>query len=82
MHALARGGDDGVLLRQRSPDDAFEGRNKGAARRARNAAIPDPQEFDDDPTLAIILKWGRKELWQVRRRGEWRDMCDSTDRGT
>ena len=53
----------------------FDGTRKGDARRARDAAIQDTFEFDNNQELAVILRWGDREVWQVRRNGEWRDIC-------
>lgn len=75
------GGHDRVLVRLRGADDVFEGRNKSAARRARNATIRDMADFDRDPQLAVVLKWANREVWQVRRDGSWLDVCMTKDRG-
>ena len=80
-HAAGTGGHPHALVMTRGPADVFEAASKGAARRLRDSAIPEPREFDDDERLAIILKWGDRTLWQVRREGEWRDLCVTVDRG-
>ena len=69
-------------MRLRSPDDVFEGRNKTAARRRRNATLRDPHDFDADEQLAVILRWGNREVWQVRRDRAWLDVCMTRDRGS
>ena len=77
MNAIgyAHGGVEGVLLQLRSPSDVFEGPSKRRARGARDAEILDTSRFDDDGRLAIIIKFRHREIWQVRREGEWVDVC-------
>lgn len=80
-YGAARGGLDQVLVMTRIPADVFSGATKRAVRSLRDAAITDTSDFDDDPRLAIILRWGRgREVLQVRREGAWRDLCVITDR--
>ena len=69
----AAGGGSGILLQDRGA--LFEGASKREARRKRDAAIPDPSAFDDDPRLCVTLRWRRKERWQARRGGQWVDIC-------
>ena len=69
------GGLEGVLLWHSDPDHVFEAASKRAARDARDVMIPDTSQFDDDGSLAIIVRFRDREIWQVRRDGEWRDVC-------
>lgn len=75
MFGRRQGGVSGVLLITRSPNDVFEGPSKGAARRVRDTSIPDTTPFDEDERLAIVMRFRGKEIWQVRRGGNWVDAC-------
>ena len=68
-----------ALLAHRNPPDIFTAASKGAARRLRDAAIPDAAEFDAHPHLCIELRWGVKVRRQVRSGGEWVDLRHMPD---
>lgn len=69
-----------ALLAHRSPPDIFEAKTKAGARKKRDRAIPDPAEFDAAPHLCIELRFGRKTTRQVRRNGQWENLCILPDR--
>lgn len=67
----ARGG--GPILRD--PPDEFSGANRAAAESARDMAIPDTSDFDDNPNLAIVMTItagaDAGTFYQARRGGSW-----------
>lgn len=65
----------GIVLLARGARDVFEGRTKAEARRKRDAAIPDASAFDADGRLCVTLLWRDRKRWQVRRNGQWVDVC-------
>lgn len=64
-----------ALLGFRSPPDIFSANGKKAARRKRDAAIPDASAFDAAPHLCVELRWGNEAVRQVRKGGAWIDLC-------
>ena len=75
MTRLGKASSGGILLTTRGARDVFEASTKGAARRKRDAAIPDTSAFDRDERLCITLRWREREKWQARRNGQWVDIC-------
>lgn len=69
-----------TLLAFRSPPDIFSASGKKAARRKRDAAIPDASAFDASPHLCVELRWGGGAVRQVRSGGAWVDLCLLPDR--
>ena len=74
----AVGGAGGAGLKLRTPPDIFAGATRNAAETARNNGLNAAAraEFDDDPNLALILRIGGVDTWQVRRSGAWRDVTN------
>ena len=77
-YALGTGGEGGGGLKTRTPTDVFTGANRNAAITARNSGLNAAAlaEFDEDPNLAIILRYGGSDTYQVRRGGAWRDVTN------
>lgn len=72
------GGGGGAGLKLRTPPDVFTGGSRNAAVTARNNGLNAAAlaEFDADPNLAIILRVGGTDTYQVRRSGAWRDVTN------
>lgn len=69
-----------ALLAFRSPPDIFSAGGKKAARRKRDAAIPDTSAFDAASHLCVELRWGNEAVRQVRKDGAWIDLCMLPDK--
>lgn len=71
-------GGGGGAIKLRTPPDVFTGANRTAAILARNNGLNAAAlaEFNEDPNLAIILRVGATDTYQVRRSNAWRDVTN------